>query len=309
MKSKDARIGKGEVWAVVAAFSYALTNVILKWALADAPPLFGAAIKIVPIWAISAIVFISKGYYKKLNPRSNDYLGNLSLNLLIFSGVIVYVIGNWALFEALKKGAVAIATPIVGTQVIWATLISLIFLKEKINTPMIIGMVISLIGVVVLTIGNSEGNIMVDGWQMAVPLALISAISFAGSGSLKRYLFTRKSLDKWTIMFLEITTGLISLHMIFLVQGNHYYSIVPMDTILKFIFAGLFGAMAIFSMTTATSLTQVASATAINSTQTALAPVLAMLLLREKINFLMLAGIILIMGGVMLVQFKKPSQD
>lgn len=309
MKDNKMRLGKGEVWAMVAAFSYALTNVVLKWALADAPPLFGAAIKTIPIWIISVIVFISKGYYKKLNPKSTDHLGTGSLILLIFSGGIVYVLGNWSLFQALKKGAVTITTPVVGTQVIWVTLISYFFLKEKINIPMIFGMVISLIGVVVLTIGNSEGSIMLDGWKIAAPLALLSALCYATAGSIKRYLFTRKSLDKWTVTFIEVTTGEILLHVIFLIQENHYYSTIPFNTVIKFIFAGLFGAIAIIAMTTATSLTEVASATTINSTQTALAPILAMVILGEKINLILLIGIILIMVGAMIVQFKKPAPN
>lgn len=308
-KIKYPSIGRGEAWALLAAFSYALTNVVLKWALADAPPLFGAAIKTLPMWIISVIVFIGNGYLKRLNPRSKDFIGIDSLLLLILLGFIVYVLGNWAFFEALKVGAVTLTTPIMGTQAIWATLISYIFLKEKINFPMILGMIISLSGVFILTIGNSGGNIMLEGWQKAVPLTFLAALCYSSSGVIKRYLFTRKSLDRWTVNFLEVTAGEILLHIIFLIQGNNYYSIVPFSTINKFIFAGLFGALAIISITTATSLTQVASATTINSTQTAIAPILAMFLLGEKTNLQVGLGIILIMVGVMIVQLKKPVTD
>lgn len=304
---KHFMVGKGEAWALLAAFSYALTNIILKWGLVDSPPLFAAAINTMPIWIISIILFFIKGYFRKLNPKSKDFIGIDSLVLLIFLGFIVYVVGNWALYNSLKIGAVTLTTPIVGTQVIWASLISYFFLKEKINLPMIFGMIISLIGVVVLTAGNSGGNIMLKGWQKAVPLAFLAALCFACSGFIKRYLFTRKHLDRWTITFLEVTTGEILLHAIFLVQGTNYYSIIPLSIISKFIFAGLFSALAIISITTATSLTQVASASTINSTQTAIAPILAMFLLGEKISFVVLVGIILIMVGVMLVQLKKPA--
>ncbi|GFN36747.1 DMT family transporter [Tepidimicrobium xylanilyticum] len=310
MKDKKyPSIGRGEAWALLAAFSYALTNVVLKWALADAPPLFGAAIKTMPMWLISIIVFLGKEYLKKLNPRSEDFIGMDSILILALLGFIVYVLGNWAFFEALKVGAVILTTPIMGTQAMWATLISYIFLKEKMNFPMILGMLISFLGVILLTIGNLGGNIMLEGWQKAVPLTLLAALCYSSSGVIKRYLFTKKSLDRWTVSFLEVTTGEILLHIIFLIQGNNYYSIIPCITISKFIFAGLFGALAIISITTATSLTQVASATTINSTQTAIAPILAMILLGEKVNLEVGLGIILIMAGVMIVQLKKPVTD
>ncbi len=44
-KIKYPSIGRGEAWALLAAFSYALTNVVLKWALADAPPLLELQLK------------------------------------------------------------------------------------------------------------------------------------------------------------------------------------------------------------------------------------------------------------------------
>lgn len=306
MKNK---LGRGEAWALLAAFSYALTNIVLKWALDESPPLFGAAINTMPIWIVSIILFFTKGNFRKLNPKSKDFIGIDSIFLLIFLGFLVYVVGNWALYESLKIGAVTLTTPIVGTQVIWATLISYLFLKEKINLPMIFGMIISLTGVVTLALGNSGGDVLVEGWQKAVPLALVAALCFASSGFIKRYLFTRKSLNRWTITFLEVTSGEIFLHTIFLIQGKNYYSIVSLGTISKFMFAGLFCGLAIISITTATSLTQVASASTINSTQTAIAPILAMFLLGEKISLVIFIGIILIMSGVMLVQLKKPVVD
>ena len=300
------RLGKGELWAIAAALSYALTNVTLKWALADAPPLFGAALKTIPVWIISIYFIINTGEYRKLNPKSIGFIGFNTIILTSISGIIVYVVGNWALFEALKRGAVTITSPITGTQVIWATLISYFFLKEKINLPMIVGMLVSIIGVMTLTIGSSGGNLMLDGWKVAVPLATLSALCYAIGGSIKRYLFTKKSLNRWLLIFLDVAAGEVVLHSIFLLQNNNYYTAIPIVTISKFLFAGLFGASAIICMTTATSLTEIASVTAINSTNTALSPIIAMIILGEKMNPAMFLGILLILTGVIVVQLKKP---
>jgi len=304
------KIGPGECWAFGAALSYAATNVMLKWALADAPPLFGAAIKIMPVWILSFMMVVLKGQHRDLSPRSKSFVGWKAMGLNMTLGALYYVIGNGALFEALKRGGVVLATPIVGTQVIWAALFAYIFLREKINLPMMMGMVTSIIGVTVLTIGKSGTGISLEGWQLAVPLAALAALCFSSGGAIQRYLFTIKKLDRWMVMFVGLTAGELLLHLIFLFQNNlGYYTAISLNTIGKFLLAGIIGASAIICITTAMSQTAVASAITINSTQTALAPLIAFFALGESMNKIISLGILLIMMGAMIVQLKKPKEQ
>jgi drug/metabolite transporter (DMT)-like permease len=66
--------------------------------------------------------------------------------------------------------------------------------------------------------------------------------------------------------------------------------------------AGVFNAAALISLTSAFSLTSVVSASTISSLQLGLAPLFAWLFVGERINLWMGLGVMLIMGGVMLVQ-------
>jgi len=110
------------------------------------------------------------------------------------------------------------------------------------------------------------------------------------------------------VMFVGLTAGELLLHFIFLFHNNlDYYTTISFNIIGKFLLAGVIGASAIICITTAMSLTEVASAITINSTQTALAPLIAFFILGESMNKMISLGILLIMMGVMIVQLKKPK--
>ncbi len=305
-KVKAKKFGKGEAWAVSASLNYALSSVVLKWALVDAPPLYGVFIKLVPVWVLSTFMIISNGKHHQLSPNSKDFLGKEVFVVAVIGGILGFVFGNLALFGALNRGGVVIAQPVVGTQIIWASVISYLFLKEAINFSMLVGMAISISGIALLAFGNAGMNLLNDGWTLAFPMALLAALCFSSNSSFQRYLFTRKKLDRWTVIFLMITSAELVMLVVFIIQKDMYMSAVTVEITLKFLFAGIFGALAIVSVATANSLTQVASVATINSTNTALAPLISMLILGEKLNLVMFVGIIMIMFGVILVQIRKP---
>jgi drug/metabolite transporter (DMT)-like permease len=67
--------------------------------------------------------------------------------------------------------------------------------------------------------------------------------------------------------------------------------------------------VALVSITTALSLTTVASATTLNSLQIGLAPLFAWLFLGERLTPLMGVAILLIVGGVVLVQRARSGDN
>lgn len=303
------KFGKGELWAIGASISYALTNVALKWAVAEAPPLFGASLKIIPVWILAVVILFFKGLFPYLDPKSVNFLGFKNIGLCVLTGALVYVLGNGSLFEAFKRGGVIIVSPITGTQVIWTALISNIFLGEKVSMPMIAGMIISICGITLLAAAKAGNEVLTSGWFLAVPLSLTAALCYASGNAIQRHLLRKQGIDKWVVMFLSLTAGQVLLHLIFLVNGMIVcYTALPLSAINKFLFAGLFEASAIICLTSAVGLTEAASASAINSTNTALAPLLAWILLEENLTFTMMAGILIAMVGILAVQIFKPQE-
>jgi drug/metabolite transporter (DMT)-like permease len=75
-----------------------------------------------------------------------------------------------------------------------------------------------------------------------------------------------------------------------------------MDQVVAVSVGGLFGAVALISITSAMAFTSVASANAINTLQVGIAPLVSWLLVGESMSVATAAGITLIMAGVIVVQ-------
>lgn len=300
-----SKIGMGESLSLVSAVSYALSNVVQAWTMAEAPLYVGVALKSLPIWIIATIIYI-KGKHGENTEFKREKISLNAFLLLILLGIFFHVLGNATLISALKYGGVIISTPIMGTQAIWISILAYFFLREIINIPMIIGMVISVLGTVVLTLGKSSSNIYIENLNLAIIMSLITAVSFAIGGLIQRYLLTREKLSEWTVMFYSLTSAQLILFVLVILNGNmNFYFTVGLLTFLKLMLTGIFCAVAIIALTKAMVFTQAAIVTTIGSLQTAIAPVLAAIFLKEEINGLMIFGILLIMAGVYIVQRKR----
>ena len=300
-----SKIGMGESLSLVSAVSYALSNVVQAWTMAEAPLYVGVALKSLPIWIIATIIYI-KGKHGGNTEFKREKISLNAFLLLILLGIFFHVLGNATLISALKYGGVIISTPIMGTQAIWISILAYFFLREMINIPMVIGMVISVLGTVVLTLGKSSSNIYIEYLNLAIILSLITAVSFAIGGLIQRYLLTREGLSEWTVMFYSLTSAQLILFVLVIINGNmNFYFTVGLLTFLKLMLTGIFCAVAIIALTKAMVFTQAAIVTTIGSLQTAIAPLLAAIFLKEEINGLMIFGILLIMAGVYIVQRKR----
>ena len=300
-----SKIGMGESLSLVSAVSYALSNVVQAWTMAEAPLYVGVALKSLPIWIIATIIYI-KGKHGENTEFKREKISLNAFLFLILLGIFFHVLGNATLISALKYGGVIISTPIMGTQAIWISILAYFFLREIINIPMIIGMVISVLGTVVLTLGKSSSNIYIENLNLSIILSLITAVSFAIGGLIQRYLLTREKLSEWTVMFYSLTSAQLILFVLVILNGNmNFYFTVGLLTFLKLMLTGIFCAVAIIALTKAMVFTQAAIVTTIGSLQTAIAPVLAAIFLKEEINGLMIFGILLIMAGVYIVQRKR----
>jgi drug/metabolite transporter (DMT)-like permease len=225
------------------------------------------------------------------------------LNLVLFaSGLCTFVIGNPLLFAALRAGGVLIATPISGTHVLWGAVLAALLLHEPFNPRMARGMLLSIAGVLVLTLGRTAQATLAAGWWMAVPYAAATAVSWAMGGVLTAYAL-RRGVDRFQALATTSGTALVCLNVYLLLSGQiSSYATTPSAPIQSTLVAGLFNAAALVCATSAFALTSVASATTLGSLQIAISPLIAWLFLGEKLNGVMALGILVITLGVIGVQ-------
>jgi drug/metabolite transporter (DMT)-like permease len=302
-------VGQGELWALGAALAYALYQVFLRVAVwgTEVNNLVGATVQAIPILLLAA----GMGWVIK-RPRA-DSVSPLSdwklIWSLVLNGLLLFVVATPLLFAALREGGVLIASPLSGTQVLWAAGLAALLLREPFTRPMALGMVVSVGGIFVLTAGASGSFELSPTWWKAVPFALGVGFCWALAGVLLTYNL-RRGVDGYQALTISTLAGVITINAYLLFTGDmDLYAGTPQGLLLTLLVAGTFSAVALASLTTALDLTTVASATTLNSIQVALGPLIAWVFLGEDMNLVIAAGILLILVGVILVQRERAAID
>ncbi len=295
-------LGQGEFWALGAAFAYALNHIFLREAVwgTELNNMVGATVQAIPTLLLSAAMgwFIKRRKSDSVSPLSDWKL----IGALVINGLLLFVVATPLLFEAFREGGVLITTPLSGMQVLWAAALAALMLREPFTRPMALGMVISVVGIAVLTRGASGSFALAPTWWLAVPYALGAGFCWALAGVLLTYNM-RRGVDGFQALAISTLVGLVIINGYLLIAGNmNLYASTPRDVILTLLLAGTFSAVALLSLTTALSLTTVASATTINSLQGAFGPLIAWLFLGESLNLVIVVGILLMLVGVGFVQ-------
>ena len=296
-------LGKGEVWALAAAFGYALYQVFLGVAMqGEVDNSVAATVQAIPVLLFATAMgwVINRRGKQTTSPFSDWRL----IGALVCNGLLLFVVATPLLFESLRKGGVLITSPVLGTQVLFAALLAALLLREPFTRTMALGMVISVVGIFALTVGQSGAGLPPT-WWLAVPFALGTALSWALAGVLLTYTM-RRGVDPFQAVAIPTIVGIATLNGYLLVTGQiGLYGGTSAEILAILLVAGVFSAAALISLTMALNLTTVASATTLNSLQVAIAPVIAWIFLGENLNLAAAVGILIILVGVIIVQRSK----
>jgi len=316
--TRRVQLGRGELWALAGALFYALSNVLSGAATQgyDLNPLLGAGMRALPtLFLCTALGWRARG--QKPAPTTKRGYGRVAptspladwriLGALVACGLAVFLTGGTLLFIALQLGGVAVTSPITGTQVLWSAIIAALLLHQPLNRKMVFGMLISVVGVCLLTLGRSGTWTLSPRWWLAIPLATATAVSWALSGVFVAYVLGR-GVDRFQAMAVSSLVGVVSINAVLWLGGNlHVYSSTPVGAQWRLLIAGTLGNIGLLAFISALAHTTVASTSALNSLQVGLAPLLSWIVLGEQMNTRMGLGIALIMIGVIVVQVTKPA--
>jgi len=302
MSNAHTRLGKGKLWALGAALCYAFSNIFTGVAVQgqELDYRLGVSLRATPVFLF---VLLMGWGAKRRNPNVVSPLSDWRLLAALTGyGALTFMIANPLLFAALRRGGILIAAPVSGTQVLWGALLAALFLREPFNRKIAAGIVISIAGVFVLSLGRSGDVALSPGWWLAIPYATGTALGWAISSVLVAYAM-RRGVDRFQSLAIATLTGILLNNVYLLATGSMgLYVTTSRQLLLNVLIAGLFNTAALVSITTAISFTSVASATTLNSLQIGLAPLFAWIFLGEQVGSLMAAGILLIVVGVIVAQ-------
>lgn len=295
-------LGRGELWALAAALCYALYQVFLREAVRGegVNDIVGATLQAIPLLLFSAAMswLVKRSDKGPTSPLSDWKL----VAALVANGLLLFVAAVPLLLAALREGGVLIASPLTGTQVLWAALLAAVLLRERFTGTMALGMIIMVTGIAALTAGSNGSLQLSSTWWRAIPFGIGVAFCWAVGGVLITYCL-RRGVDRFQVLAIPTLMGIGVLNGYLSISGHiDLYASTLLPVVASLLAAGVFSAVALIALTTALDLTTVASATTLNSLQVAIAPLIAWVVLGETLNLVLAAGILLIMVGVIVVQ-------
>lgn len=300
---------RGELWALGSVVGYASANVFDRLAVNSADPLVGPFLRGLPSLALGLVLMWRHHTWDELKPSSKRYIGRRAIAPFIWAGVLSTA-GLFLYYFAMRLGGVILTVPLLETWVIWGTLAAWLMLGEQLRGFLLFGWGLIALGLASLIFGQLRGHPLSTGWFWALPLAGLAAVTYGVSGVLWRDGQLRGAHQSTAILlqFLSsVGVGLVGL--VISGRGAVLFA-TPLRSILNFLGGGvLSGVIAIYCIFTALRLLEVARVYAVSSLTPLTATLFAHFFLRENLNLPMLAGVVLICGGVALTQIIRSRAD
>jgi drug/metabolite transporter (DMT)-like permease len=302
----QVEFGPGELWASASSLSYAAAAIFSRVASLTVHPLVAPVVRLIPIAVVSwGEVFRSGLDLARLRPSAKDFFGWRLVFVMILGGTLTTVVGTVGYFYALRIGGVVLTQPVLATNILWSALLAAVFLREPLTRKMLVGLLIAVSGVALLGYGRAISGGAASGTLVAIPLALIPAVAWAGASNCTRYALI-KGVDKFTILAVGYVWAIAVLLLYVILSGQgQLITSLTLSGVGTLIVAGLLTGAAQITLAQALSLTTVASAATINGMNPVLAAIFAALLLKEELTALMIAGTVLTVLGVIFVQLTK----
>jgi len=138
------------VWAILAALSAALVIVLTKAGLKNVDPNLAFAVQAVLIVLITWAVVSFKGNIGDLRMiEYNDWL------LLIGAGVAT-TLSTLFSYKALSQGHASAVVTIERSSLVFALILSVVFLKEKLTWQIVVGAILVLAGAILIAVSKAK---------------------------------------------------------------------------------------------------------------------------------------------------------
>ncbi len=240
--------------------------------------------------------------------RRGEGLPKLSIWLAIGGAALVGQLGGNTSFQyALGQIGLALTVPLsLGGMIVGSTLLSRIWLHEKISLTAATAVGVLLLSIAVLSLGADKARerLLVEAtanpWQLAlgVSAACGSGLAYAVLNVVIRFCIQRGATLPATLLTVSIV-GMISLGLLS-VQRVGVRAMLATDQFdfVMMLLAGICNAVAFVALTRCLQLTSVVYANALNAAQAALAALTGVLIFREPASAALTAGVGLTVLGL-----------
>ena len=302
-------LGRGERWALLAAASYTVVNITLRAAAPEIDPVLGAFLRQVPVAVIAWLVVLRSGAVE-FRPGHPAFLGRDLVWVLLASGAVSLVVGNIAYQLALVTAGLGVSVSgIQAGSVLGGLVLSTISLREPPTRAQGLGAAIVLAGLAAIGVAQTSGLLPL--WYVGLLLAVTAGSCYAAANALTRVVQKRRPLLFVTLAGASVG-GLVPLGLIIggreLVEPGSVLGGLAPTTVGVVLAAGLANALALASLALAVRYTTVASTNVVSAAAIVFSFVGSVVIFREVGSPPMVAGVALVVIGLVVAQIRRPSE-
>lgn len=308
LSNRMPNIGIGERWAIAAAVCYSGTSLLLRATATVADPTIAAILRLTPVLITAWALTFTTRDASRVVPGQKSYVGWKVLRLLILAGASSYFIGNNAYQLALRFGGIGVTAPVVQSTSLWSGIfLGSLLLGEGFYRGVFRGGLAVVLGLVLLAFG--QGGEVGSEWYIAIPFAAVAGAGYASANLSMRSAY-RNGIPHLPALAMNATSGMFFLLILAVLRhGPNFLAGTSPETIASLLAAGIFNAGALFSLSRALTTSTASRVNSINTGSIAFTTLMAAILFGEPMSLPIAAGIVLIIGGLILVQrYLAPAQ-
>lgn len=301
------QFGLGERWALVAAIAYTIVNVMLRAAAPAIDSALGSLIRLVPVLVVAWAIVLTDGA-RDLRPSQPGFIGRRAIGTLLLGGFASFVVGNILYFGALREGGLGITVGgVQAGSVLGGLWMSTLFLREPPRREQRAGAGVIVLGLIAIGWAQTGGSVS-DLWWLGLLFALGAGTTYAAANAVARSVQRRRPLVFVTLAASSLG-GFVPLAAIVAVRSVVTPGSVPVDaqSAGAVFLAGFANAVALGGLAMAVRHAPVASVNTISSGSIVLSFVASVVIFRETGTPPMVAGMILVVAGIVVAQLRRGS--
>ena len=301
------RVGIGEGLALLSVVGYTTVNALVRSVALSVDPFSASLIRQLPLLVITTIAVLVLRPKALMGGRGTA-ISRGDQWMLMIAGIISFLLGNVLLLIGFAQAGLSSA--VVATQggmVLGGIALSAWFLHEPPTRGQLIGAGIVLGGLVLAVVPTLSGDS--SAWNLTVGFlaALGAGLCFTVSSAASRQVQRDRSDAFVTTLFLTNAAGTVALGLFCAIRGAADGSgmLAGMGTpeALILLAVGLVNAVAIGAITLAARYTTVTTISTLSALIIVTSMVVGATVFQEAIHPLLMVGAVLIVAGVLVVQF------
>lgn len=233
------------IWVVLSVLFFQANDITLRLFSSSTNFIAASAMQSVPLAVVCGIAILKTTGFKRL------CIGKGALLLIMLYGSLQFLVGNMMYFTSMRQGGLSIASPTVQSQAVWAVILGMVILEEKISPVMWCGISTFAAGIAGLAYFKSIGLVMQNGWALGALAGLFGGLCWASASAVQKKLLN-EGADLLHILFLGSVFGIALLIVFgFVSSGTGFGAEFTKTDTYKMLIVGVFSGSAMWCVSQA----------------------------------------------------------